>query len=409
MRLSWLWPLGFAAWRLRAMLAALLLGLSPGMAGAVAAPACAAADWPQWSAFVKVFVQPDGRVLDDSTPRKMSSSEGQSYGMFFALLANDRAVFDRLWRWSVANLAAGDVQQHLPAWSWGKREDGSWGVLDANAASDADLWFTYALLEAGRVWGEPAYTRDGLALLAQIEARELVAPPGLGNMLLPAPEGFAQPGVWRFNPSYMPIPVLRRLAQASPKGPWDSIAVNTLQLIRQSSPLGYVADWVAYESGQNGEGKFGPDPVKGAVGSYDAVRTYMWAGMTDPADPLAAPLMQAIGGLAKATAQNGVPPEKVNVDTGALSGTGPFGFSAALLPYLRASGQAALLESQLGRVRFAWAASLAPAQLARQQPPYYDYVLSMFSTAWLDSRYRFRRTGQIQLEWEKSCPYAITR
>ena len=28
-------------------------------------------------------------------------------------------------------------------------------------------------------------------------------------MLLPAPEGFAQPDLWRLNPSYLPVPVLR--------------------------------------------------------------------------------------------------------------------------------------------------------------------------------------------------------
>jgi len=131
--------------------------------------------------------------------------------------------------------------------------------------------------------------------------------------------------------------------------------------------------------------------------------------MTPPSDPLAKPLLQALAGLAQATAQDGAPPEKVDVYTGQTTGTGPFGFSAALLPYLQASGQKNLIESQLGRVRFAWNQSLAPTQVAQRQPPYYDYVLSMFSTAWLDGRYRFRQTGQIQLEWEKSCPHAVTR
>lgn len=410
MPVAWFVRFRRAAWRPRLRLAGLALGLGLALNnGATAATACTRVDWPQWSAFIEHFVQGDGRVLDASSPRKISTSEGQSYAMFFALLANDRETFERLWRWSVANLAGGDAAQHLPAWLWGKRDDGSWGVLDENAASDADLWFTYALLEAGRVWNEPAYTRDGLALLRLIEAREIAHPPGLGSMLLPAPEGFVQPGVWRLNPSYMPIPLLRRLAQVSPQGQWDAVAENTLRLVQQSSPLGYVADWVAYDVAQDGTGRFGPDPVKGAVGSYDAVRTYMWAGMTNPADPLAQPMMQAIGGLARATAQTGVPPEKVNVDTGALSGTGPFGFSAALLPYLQASGQSALLASQLGRVQFAWYASLSAQQVERQQPPYYDYALSMFSTAWLDGRYHFRHTGQIQLEWEKTCPHVITR
>lgn len=380
-----------------------------GVAKAEEGQACKVIDWPQWSSFKEYFVQADGRVLDDSSQRKISSSEGQSYAMFFALLANDKSTFDRLWRWSVANLAKGDIRSGLPAWIWGRHDDGTWGVLDENAASDADLWFVYSLLEAGRVWDMPAYIHDAMVLLAQIEAKEIASPPGLGRMLLPAPEGFVQSDVWRFNPSYMPLPLLRRMAQVSPQGQWDAIAEHTVHLIQRSSPLGYVADWVAYDLGKNGEGHFGPDPVKGSVGSYDAIRTYMWAGMTDPTDPLAKPLMQAIGGLAKATARSGTPPEKVDVDSGVVSGVGPFGFSAALLPYLKASGQSALLKSQFGRVQFAWYASMAPESVARQQPPYYDYVLSMFGTAWLDGRYQFQRTGQIQLEWEKSCSHAVTR
>ncbi|RXN86639.1 cellulase [Achromobacter aloeverae] len=397
-----------AAWLVLALAAPVAAQAAP----AAQAPTCAPPAWSRWDAFKQHYVQKDGRVLDASTPRQHSSSEGMSYGMFFALVADDRETFDRLWHWSVDNLAGGDISKHLPAWFWGLRDDGTWGVIDANSASDADLWFIYALLEAARVWHRPDYERDGKALLALVETREVAefgGPGGFGAMLLPGADGFVQPNQWRANPSYLPMPVLRRLAQASPQGPWNKIADNTLRLIQQSSPRGYAADWVAYDVDKDGVGKFGPDPAKGAVGSYDAVRTYMWAGMTAVDDPLAKPMMQALGGLAQATAQNGVPPEKVDVHTGALSGTGPFGFSAALLPYLQASGQQELLESQLGRVRYAWYASLAPAQVARHQPPYYDYVLSMFGTAWLDGRYRFRRTGQIQLEWEKSCPHAVTR
>ena len=348
-------------------------------------------------------------MLDASTPKQHSSSEGQSYGMFFALVAGDRETFDRLWRWSVDNLAAGDMTRRLPAWYWGLRDDGSWGVLDANSASDADLWFAYALLEAARVWNNPEYARQARALMALIEEREVAEFQGFGTMLLPGAEGFVQPRQWRANPSYLPVSLLRRLQAESPEGSWGRIADNTLRLLQQSSPLGYAADWVAYDVGEDGKGKFGPDPAKGSVGSYDAIRTYMWAGMIASDDPLAKPMLQALRGLAQATEKIGVPPEKVDVYTGAVSGTGPFGFSAALLPYLRASGQQALLRTQTERALSEWDASLAPQRVEQQQPPYYDYVLSVFSTAWMDGRYRFLRTGHIQLQWEKLCPHVVTR
>ncbi|RIQ69126.1 cellulase [Bordetella avium] len=396
--------LRLAALRLAALrLMSLVLALIA--APASAAAVCQAASWPQWQTFAQHFVQADGRVLDASTPRQISTSEGQSYAMFFALVANDRAAFERLWRWSVANLADADATRTLPAWAWGKRDDGSWGVLDRNAASDADLWFTYALLEAGRLWRRPDYTREGLALLNLIQNQELADLPDFGPMLLPAPFGFVQPdGIWRLNPSYLPIPVLRRLALAAPGGPWTKIAANTVRLIQATTPKGFAADWVAYQSTAQIAGQFVADPVHGYRGSYDAIRTYMWAGMTPAADPAAQPLRAALYGMAAATLAAGVPPESVQTDTGVVQGSGPFGFSAALLPYLEAEGRDAELRTQLARVRAAWTQSLEPGNLALRQPSYYDYVLSLFGTGWYEQRYRFGTTGRLSLEWEKKCP-----
>ena len=48
------------------------------------------------------------------------------------------------------NLAGSDNGNNLPGWWWGKDEKGQWRLLDTNSASDADLWFAYALTEAAR-------------------------------------------------------------------------------------------------------------------------------------------------------------------------------------------------------------------------------------------------------------------
>lgn len=390
-----------------AIMAAWIALLAPATAGAADAPdaaVCGPRAWPRYDGFLAHFVQPDGRVLDGSTPQQHSTSEGQSYGMFFALVAGDRATFDRLWRWTVDNLAAGDIAANLPAWSWGRRDDGSWGVLDANAASDADVWFVYALLEAARLWNRPHYEGDARALLKQIEAREIAHLPGFGAMLLPGPYGFVQPGLqWRLNPSYLPVPVLRRLAEASPQGPWSAIADNTLRLVRQTSPHGYAPDWTAYRASGTG-GEFIADPVKGPVGSYDAIRVYLWAGMMPHADPLARPMQEAVAGLARAAARSGAPPETVQTDSGSVAGAGPYGFSAALLPYLQTTGQAELLRGQSRRVQDGWDANVAAARTGQRQPTYYDYMLGLFGTGWLEQRYAFGASGRVQLPKENTCP-----
>jgi endoglucanase len=231
-------------------------------------------------------------------------------------------------------------------------------------------------------------------------------------MLMPGKTGFIKPSLdapdhWQLNPSYMPIPILRRFADFDHKGPWAEIAKNTVALIKAASPNGFIADWVSYRAkGKSGE--FIVDPVKGDTGSYDAIRTYLWAGLTPARDPLRKPLLASLGGMLQATAADGVPPEKVQVQNGQRSGVGPFGFSAALLPYFKALGNAPLQQQQALRVQQLMAQSLTPEAVKVAQPPYYFFVLSLFSLGYMDNSYRFLDQGKLQPIWENKCQRAVT-
>lgn len=93
----------------------------------------AACTWPAWEQFKKDYISQEGRVIDPSDARKITTSEGQSYGMFSALAANDRAAFDNILDWTQNNLAQGSLKERLPAWLWGKKENSKWEVLDSNS------------------------------------------------------------------------------------------------------------------------------------------------------------------------------------------------------------------------------------------------------------------------------------
>src|SRR5436190_19047718 len=122
---------------------------------------CSAQDWSSlWKSYCAAFMDNQIRVIDHDAGDR-TTSEGQAYAMFFALVANDRARFDGLLRWTELNLAAGDLTAQLPAWQWGRDASDRWGVLDANAAADADVRMAYALLEAGRAWNEQHYRSIG--------------------------------------------------------------------------------------------------------------------------------------------------------------------------------------------------------------------------------------------------------
>src|SRR5262249_10423972 len=211
---------------------------------------CAAGDWPLWNSYAARFMDDQIRVIDHDAGDR-TTSEGQAYAMFFALVANDHARFDKLLRWTEQNLASGDLSAHLPAWAWGSRPGNQWGIIDSNSAADADLWIAYTLLEAGRAWNERRYTRLGTSLATRIAAEEVVQIPGFGAALLPAPKGFRHRDSYRLNASYVPLQLLLRLARVLPQGPWQQIAATIPTLVADSAPHGFAMDWIEMKRGDS--------------------------------------------------------------------------------------------------------------------------------------------------------------
>lgn len=52
-----------------------------------AAPGRNAEQWPLWEKFCSSALSEDGRIIDAGDPRQITTSEGQSYALFFALAA----------------------------------------------------------------------------------------------------------------------------------------------------------------------------------------------------------------------------------------------------------------------------------------------------------------------------------
>lgn len=344
--------------------------------------------WAQWEAYAEHFVQADGRVVD-ITANARSTSEGQAYSLFFALVANDRVRFDRILKWTRDNLCAGDLATHLPAWLWGQNPDGVWGVIDPNAAADADLWLAYTLLQAGRVWQDSGLDLTGRMLLAQIKDKEVAEMGAAGRLMLPAPVGFVLEGErWKLNPSYYPRFQFEGLATADPAGPWRELWQNYERLLPQIAARGLVPDWFLLDAG----GRVLPDITAANVGSYDAIRTYLWAGLSVAMDPAG---LHRYGGFLQAIAANRAPPEKIDVGTAAISGNSPVGFSAAVLPWLKGLGEDVAVENQERELQ-----ERRHGGLLGQPPHYYDQVLALFGEGWISKRYRFEADGRVTLRWE---------
>ena len=301
---------------------------------------CRHSPWRLWNSFSARFVDSQGRVFDPNGDQH-TTSEGQAYAMFFALVANDHARFDRILAWTDVNLAQGDLTLHLPAWYWAKDSGGKWKVQDPNSASDADVWMAYSLLEAGRLWNSPRYTDIGRRMLRQISGTEVANLPGFGLMLLPGPVGYQRDNTWTLNPSYVPVFLFDRLAVLDPAGPWHQIAVNVPRLLEASARHGYAMDWVTYFPGDgfypapeqhSGNGIKSDEPG----GGYDAIRVYLWAGLQGDSSRAKAKLVNAVSSMGGYLGNHDAPPARVSEQGVPVAQAGPVGFSAAVLPYLRA-------------------------------------------------------------------------
>lgn len=345
--------------------------------------------WPAWNSFHSKFVSDEGRVVDRSLPQQVTTSEGQSYALMFALIADDRTAFDLILRWTENNLANGDLTSQLPAWDWGKRADGSWGVIDSNAATDADLWIAYALGEAGRLWKIPKYSALAELLAARILREETAEIPGLGIALLPGPKGFHPDDVtWRLNPSYLPMQIMRRFAVIYPGSDWKKIAGTSLEIIVSSAPSGFVPEWVDYQAGK---GFLAASSTPSAT-SFNAIRAYLWAGMLDSRDPASTVLLKKLAPMGYHVASNGTLSRDIITANGTIKENASAGFSSALLPFLKAAKQSAALHQQKQRI-----VALSPLD---RTDNYYDQVLTLFGLGWIEERYKFDRNGLLIPQWK---------
>ncbi|MGP1375221.1 MAG: glycosyl hydrolase family 8 [Almyronema sp.] len=214
-----------------------------------------------WQAYRQRFIQADGRVIDwESNNRTVS--EGQAYAMLRAVLIDDPATFEQTLQWAENNLRRSplpndaDGTDHLWAWKWGERPDGSWGIQDANFASDADIDAITALILADKRWRRPEYLDLARKKLADLWTQSTLTLPAVESTatlhyLLPGPLAAfqPQPGKIYLNPSYFAPYAFRLFATVDdqPQHDWMALVDSSYAILHQTktlSPPGLPLDWV---------------------------------------------------------------------------------------------------------------------------------------------------------------------
>lgn len=235
--------------------------------------------WPgapnpqDWVAFKRRYLAADGRVIDTGNAG-ISHSEGQSYGMLFAVHFDDRAAFDLMWAWNTRVLRR--PNDALSAWKYvpGARL----AVPDTNNATDGDVILAWALLRAALRWGEPDYAERAAAIARDV-LRLCVVSFVDRKILLPGLRGFNRGDRMVVNPSYFTIAAFRALSRLVSDPSWAMLETSSLEILRASAAGRWQLppDWCEIST----DGTLRPAPDWPPRFSWDAVRVPVHLGWVD--------------------------------------------------------------------------------------------------------------------------------
>jgi endoglucanase len=222
-----------------------------------------------WQAYRDRFLDPSGRIVDTGNGG-ISHSEGQGYGMVFAVLAGDLDAFARMARWTEATLRRRSDALH--SWRYDPRSPVPVG--DPNNAADGDLLIAWALALAGTKSGNGAYAAQSREIRAAID-RLCVTERFGRRVLLPGVQGFASGSELVLNPSYYVWPALDTFARLDGAARWGRLIADGEALIAMArfGPNHLPSDWVAL----SGHDELAPARDRPPRFGYDAIRVPLYA------------------------------------------------------------------------------------------------------------------------------------
>ncbi len=227
----------------------------------------------EWEEFKRRFLAPDGRIIDTGNG-DCSHSEGQGWGLLFAVAFNDRPAFESILAWTIATLRR--PSDYLHAWRY--QPNLPFRVADWNNATDGDLFIACALWRAARRWGCAEHATLARRIAGDM-LRLLVRTLGAHTVLLPGAEGFDFADSVTVNPSYYAFPMLAELAEAVPSPLWSQLSADGQKLI-DAGRFGFwrlPPDWLRVGR----DGSLEPHPHWPPRFSYDAIRVPLylaWSG-----------------------------------------------------------------------------------------------------------------------------------
>lgn len=233
----------------------------------------------EWATFKRRFLAPDGRVIDTGNGG-CSHSEGQGWGLVFAVAADDQEAFDLILRWTATHLRRPDDRLH--AWRW--QPDEANPVTDMNNATDGDIYIASAMWRASVRWQRPDQARAAAGVARDV-LRLLLREVGHRTLLLPGAEGYESEAGVAVNLSYYAFPMLADLAAAAPSPLWNELCRDGLALIEEArfGEWRLPPDWLHVS---RADGTLQPHPHWPPRFSYDAIRVPLYLAWAQDAASL---------------------------------------------------------------------------------------------------------------------------
>ncbi|MEH5012499.1 glycosyl hydrolase family 8 [Phytobacter diazotrophicus] len=225
-----------------------------------------------WTLFKHNYLNEDGRIVDHENG-DISHSEGQGYGMLLAVMNNDPATFEQVWRWTRNTLLRPSLW--LFAWRYDPIEK---RVTDENNASDGDTLIAWALLLAGKKWHDQSYLtaseniQDALINCLIIEQDNQ-------TLLLPGLSGFTRDKGYVINPSYFIFPAWESFWQQRHNDIWLKLSKSSVALLDKArfGKTQLPSDWIFVKNG----GEVEPADNWPARFSYDAIRIPLYLSLSE--------------------------------------------------------------------------------------------------------------------------------
>lgn len=234
-----------------------------------------------WDSYKKEYWESStGRTLDRQQD-DVTTSEGQSYTMMRAVWQGDQATFDKTWEWTQEQLQREDT---LFAWRWGKKADGTYGVLTdqggQNSATDADSDIALALMMAASKWQSKSYLDEAKKIVPSIWSEEVITVNGKPYLASNNLEKDSlQDAI--INPSYFSPYAYRLFAKIDTKNDWNALVDSSYELLNasidqnldKSSSAKLPPDWIAMNKETGAISAVANSTTLTTNYGYDAMRT----------------------------------------------------------------------------------------------------------------------------------------